>query len=156
MSPQISAVEFVPNDLEAKQLRAIFDPARLDPPTGSNSPDLTIKWYRQDPNGWFRINYTDPNTGFHTGCHQDEDHPNPGQAHFQYSTADTEDRWGITFKQETPLPDSLGNRRIPPRGCLSDLLGCEQGIMTLGTPEKRVNQSLVSSFERYLQDKWKR
>jgi len=31
--PQISTVEYVPDDIEAKQLRAIFDPARLDPPT---------------------------------------------------------------------------------------------------------------------------
>jgi len=29
--PQISTVEFVPDDIEAKQLRAVFDPARLDP-----------------------------------------------------------------------------------------------------------------------------
>lgn len=57
--PQISTVEFVPDDIEAKQLRAIFDPARLDPPTGPESPVLTVKWYRQDPDDWFRINYTD-------------------------------------------------------------------------------------------------
>ena len=36
--PQISAVECLPDDIEAKQLRAIFDPARLDPPTGPDSP----------------------------------------------------------------------------------------------------------------------
>jgi hypothetical protein len=33
--PQITAVAFVPDDIEVKQLRAIFDPARLDPPTGT-------------------------------------------------------------------------------------------------------------------------
>ena len=27
--PQITAVEYVPDDIEAKQLRAIFDPVRL-------------------------------------------------------------------------------------------------------------------------------
>jgi len=64
---QISTVEYVPDDIEAKQLRAIFDPARLDPHTGPESPELTVKWYRQDPHDWFRINYTDPNTGFHAG-----------------------------------------------------------------------------------------
>ena len=32
--PQITAVEYVPDDIEAKQLRAMFDPARIDPPTG--------------------------------------------------------------------------------------------------------------------------
>ena len=100
--PQISTVEFVPDDIEATQLRAIFDPARLDPPAGPESPALTVKWYRQDPDDWFRVNYTDPNTGFHAGWHQDEDHPDLGQAHFQYSTDYTEDRWGSTFKHETP------------------------------------------------------
>jgi len=85
-----------------KQLRAVFDPNRLTPPTGPESPELTVKWYRQDPHDWFRINYTDPNTGFHAGWHQDEDHPDLGRAYFQYSTANTEDRWGITFDHETP------------------------------------------------------
>ena len=60
--PQIEAVEYVPDDIEAKQLRARFDPDRLDPPTGPESPELTITWYRQDPHDWFRVNYTDPNT----------------------------------------------------------------------------------------------
>ena len=100
--PQITAVEFIPDSIEAKQLRAVFDPARLDPPTGPDSPELIIKWYRQNPDDWFRINYTDPNTVFHAGWHQDEDHPDLGQAHFQHSTANTEDRWGIRFKHEAP------------------------------------------------------
>lgn len=25
-----------------------FDPAHLDPPTGPDSPELTVEWYRQD------------------------------------------------------------------------------------------------------------
>ena len=58
--------------------------------------------YRQDPHDWFRINYTDPNTGFHAGWHQDEDHPDLGRTHFQYAADDEEDRWGITFDHETP------------------------------------------------------
>jgi hypothetical protein len=37
--PQITAVEFVPDNTEAKQLRVISDPARLDPPTGPESPE---------------------------------------------------------------------------------------------------------------------
>lgn len=67
--PQITRVEYVPDAIEAKQLRATFDPARLDPPTGPESPELVIKWYRQNPHDWFRIDYTDPNTGFHAGWH---------------------------------------------------------------------------------------
>jgi hypothetical protein len=42
-APQITAVEFDPNDIEAKKLQAIFDPVRLDPPTGPDSPELTVK-----------------------------------------------------------------------------------------------------------------
>jgi hypothetical protein len=100
--PQITTVEFVSDDIEAKQLRARFDPARLDPSAGPESPELTIKWYRQDPHDWFRINYTDPNTDFHAGRHQDEDHPDLGRTHSQYSAVDEEDRCGITFEHETP------------------------------------------------------
>ena len=80
--PQVTAVEYVPDDVEAKQLRAVFDPTRLDPPTGPDAPELSIKWYRQDPNDWFRINYTNPNAGFHAGWHQDEDHSDLGRTHF--------------------------------------------------------------------------
>jgi hypothetical protein len=42
--PQITVVEYVPDDIEAKQPRAIFVPNRLDPPTGPDSPELTINW----------------------------------------------------------------------------------------------------------------
>jgi len=100
--PQITTVEYVPDDIESKQLRAAFAPDLLDPPTGPDSPELTIKSYRHEPHDWFRINYADPNTGFHAGWHQDEDHPNLGWAHFQYSSGDEEDCWGITFTQQTP------------------------------------------------------
>ena len=100
---RITTVEFLPDDIEAKQLRAVFDPTRLeDPPTGPESPELTVKWYRQAPHDWFRINCTDPDTGFHAGWHQDEGLPDLGRTHFQYSAATAEDRWGITFEHETP------------------------------------------------------
>lgn len=100
--PQITTVEYVPDDVEAKQLQATFDPDRLDPPTGPEPPILTVTWYRQTPDDWFRVNYADRNTGFHAGWHQDEDHSDLGTAHFQYSIEDDEDRWGITFEHETP------------------------------------------------------
>lgn len=38
--PQITMVESVPDDIEATELRATFDPSRLDPPTGPDSPEL--------------------------------------------------------------------------------------------------------------------
>ena len=100
--PQITAVEYVPDDIEAKKLRATFDPDRLTPPTGPESPELVIEWYRQSPHDWFRVNYSDPNTGFHAGWHQDEDHPALGPTHFQYSTDGESDRWATTFQHTTP------------------------------------------------------
>lgn len=100
--PHITTVEYVPDDIEAKQLQATFDATRLDPPTGPEPPQLIVTWYRQTPDDWFRVDYEDPNTGFHAGGHQDEDHPDLGRAHFQYSTGEEEDRWGTTFEHETP------------------------------------------------------
>lgn len=100
--PHITSIEYVPNDVEAKQLNATFDPLHFESVTGPKPPELIIKWYRQTPYDWFRVNYVDPNTGFHAGWHQDEDHSDLGRAHFQYSTDEEEDRWGITFEHETP------------------------------------------------------
>lgn len=100
--PHIKTAEYIPDDIEAKQLKAVFDPTRLDPVSGPEPPTLVVSWYRQNPDDWFRVDYSDPNTGFHVGWHQDEDHPNLGRTHFQYTTPETEDRWGISFKHETP------------------------------------------------------
>lgn len=100
--PQITTIEYVPDQIEARKLRATFDPDRLDPPTGPASPTLEIQWYRQQPEDWFRVDYSDPNTGFHAGWHQDEDHADLGAAHFQYVIEDEGDRWGRTFEHETP------------------------------------------------------
>ena len=111
--PQITAVEFVPDRIKARRLRATFDPARLDPATGPEPPTLVVAWYRQEPYDWFRVDYTDPNTGFHAGWHQDKDHPDLGRTHFQYTTDGETGRWGIDFGHETPslilweLVDSL-------------------------------------------------
>lgn len=100
--PHITIVEYVPDEVEAKQLKATFDPDRLEAPTGPEPPELVIEWYRQTPHDWFRIDYHDSNTGFHAGWHQDEDHPGLGRAHFQYSNDEGDDRWGVTFRHETP------------------------------------------------------
>lgn len=100
--PQIVEVEYVPDDVETSQLRALFDSQRLTPTTGPVPPELSIKWYRQDPHDWFRVDYTDPNTGFHAGWHQDEDHPDLGRAHFQYTQSGETTRWARTFDHETP------------------------------------------------------
>lgn len=100
--PHITTIEYVPDDVAAKQLQATFDPSRINPPTGPEAPELVIKWYRQTPHDWFRINYSDPNTDFHAGWHQDEDHEDLGRAHFQYSIDEETTHQPVTFQHETP------------------------------------------------------
>lgn len=100
--PQIKTVEYEPDSIEAKRLVATVDPNRLDPSTGPKPPQLTIRWHRQEPRDWFRVDYTDPNTELHAGWHQDESHPDLGPTHFQYTTPTVSDRRGITFEHETP------------------------------------------------------
>ncbi|MDR5657376.1 hypothetical protein RH831_09305 [Halodesulfurarchaeum sp. HSR-GB] len=100
--PEITLVEYEPDPIEARQLRAVFDPDRLPPATGPESPELTIRWYRQDPHDWFRVDYIDPNTGIRAGWHQDEDHPDLGRAHFQYTIDDETNRRAFSFEHETP------------------------------------------------------
>lgn len=102
--PHVTRVEYVPDAIEAKRLRAVFEPDRLGPPTGPDPPTLSVVWYRQQPDDWFRVDYEDPNTGFHAGWHQDEDHSNLGTAHFQYAMGGKEERWGVTFEHEVPSP----------------------------------------------------
>lgn len=100
--PHLTAIEYVPDSVEARQLNATFDPDRLEPPTGPEAPKLGIEWYRRTAHDWFRVDYSDPNTGFHAVWQQDEDHPELGRTHLQYSTNRTDDRWGVTFEHETP------------------------------------------------------
>lgn len=100
--PHVTGIEYVPDAVTATELRAEFDPRRLEPATGPDAPSLTIKWYRQRPHDWFRVDFRDPNTDFHAGWHQDEDHPDLGRAHFQYARPRESDRWGVTFEHETP------------------------------------------------------
>jgi hypothetical protein len=55
--PHITRVEYIPDDVEAKQLQATFDPSRLNPATGPEAPKLVVTWYRQTPHDWFRVGY---------------------------------------------------------------------------------------------------
>ncbi len=100
--PHIRTIEYVPGAIEATHLQAVFDPDRLEPPTGPEPSELQITWYRGTPRDWFRVNYYDPNSDVHAGWHQDEDHPSLGYAHFQYAMDDEQDRWGVAFAHETP------------------------------------------------------
>lgn len=100
--PEVIDVTYEPDAVKAKNLKATISPHRITPSTGPDSPELTIEWYRQTPDDWFRINYSDPNTGFHAGWHQDEDHDDLGTAHFQYTAPDGSDRWSTSFDNEIP------------------------------------------------------
>jgi hypothetical protein len=100
--PEIAAVDFVPNRAEATKLKATFDPVRLDVETGPGEPTLVVAWYRQTPDDWFRVDYSDPNTGFHAGWHQDEDHPDLGPAHFQYTNEGDTTYQPVSFRNVTP------------------------------------------------------
>lgn len=100
--PEISGVHFRPNRAEAKTLEAVFDPDRIAVDTGPEAPLLTISWYRQSPADWFRVDYSDPNSEFHAGWHQDGDHPELGDVHFQYSEDGETIHRAITFERETP------------------------------------------------------
>jgi hypothetical protein len=100
--PQVTGVEYEPEPITAKRLRATVAPERLVPPTGPEVPTATVAWYRQSPHDWFRVDFTDPNTQFHAGWHQDEDHPDLGRTHFQYTMGEESDPWAVEFEHETP------------------------------------------------------
>lgn len=100
--PEITTVEFLPDRARAEKIEARVDPDRLEIRTGPEPPTLTITWYRQTPEDWFRVNYSDPNTGFHAGWHQDEDHPELGPAHFQHTDEGETEYCSFDFEHETP------------------------------------------------------
>jgi hypothetical protein len=85
--PEITATRYEPDAVQQRYLVASVAPARVNPPTGPESPQVEVRW-RVGPSPRFRIDYTDPNTGFHCGWHRDDDHPNLGETHFQYERAD--------------------------------------------------------------------
>jgi hypothetical protein len=101
--PQVTNVGYEPDPVRAKRLRATFAPERLEPPTGPESPTLTVAWIRGTRRDWFRVDYADPNTGLHAGWHQDGDHPDLGPCHRQVTTPDgATERAPFGFEFETP------------------------------------------------------
>lgn len=104
--PHIETVEYIPDDIEAKQLNAVSDPTRLDPVSSPEPPILVVSWYWQELNDWFRVDYSDPNSSFHARWHQDEDHPELGRTHFQYTTPETKK---YLIQSRNPVIDPLGD-----------------------------------------------
>lgn len=87
---EVISVWFEPDAIQKRYLAAEIDPQRVVPPTGPESPQLEVYRKLTPPHDEFRIDYADPNRGFHCGWHQDEDHDDLGRAHFQYQTSAVE------------------------------------------------------------------
>jgi hypothetical protein len=83
---EVTSVWFEPDAIQKRYLAAEIDPRRVVPSTGPESPQLEIHWKLTPPHDEFRIDYADPNVGFHCGWHQDTDYTDLGAAHFQYQT----------------------------------------------------------------------
>ena len=77
-------VVYKPDSIVKRYLQAEVDPDRIVPPTGPQSPTLDVEWRFVGNEGFYRIHYADPNTGFNCGWHRDDDHPELGPVHFQY------------------------------------------------------------------------
>ena len=80
--PEITETWYAPDSVQRRYLVGSIAPARVEPPTGPDAPQIAVRWLSTRDE--FRIDYTDPNTGFHCGWHRDDDHPDLGATHFQY------------------------------------------------------------------------
>lgn len=102
--PVVDNVRFVPDAIQKRSLEATVHPERIDPPTGPQSPEITVRWDTAVPYEWFRIDYADPNTGVHCGWHYDHTHADLGDAHFQFQRSGTgePEREPAAFEFESP------------------------------------------------------
>jgi hypothetical protein len=82
--PQITDVRYEPDAIQKRYLGATVDPNRVEPPTGPDPSQLTVKWKTIIPSDKFWIDYADPNISFHCGWHRDDSHPELGPIHIQY------------------------------------------------------------------------
>lgn len=78
-------VYYRPSTANKRYLEAAMNPEHIDQPTGPELPTITVKWKRDPTQDEFRIDYADPNVEFHCGWHRDDDHPEYGDTHFQYT-----------------------------------------------------------------------
>ena len=102
--PEVGSLGFEPDAIQKRYLAAEVDPLRVVPSSGPKAPRLEIHWKLTPPHDEFRIDYADPNTGFHCGWHRDDDHEALGATHFQYRTSamETPRREGAVFEAESP------------------------------------------------------
>jgi hypothetical protein len=102
--PAVVTVQYEPDAIQKRYLRAEIAPDRVTPPTGPERPTLELRWETAPPHEQFRIDYHDPNVSFYCGWHRDEDHPDLGETHFQYRTAEMAEaeREPSSFDHESP------------------------------------------------------
>jgi len=102
--PAAAVVQFEPDAIQKRYLRAEIDPGRVTPMTGPESPTLEVRWETTPPAERFRIDYHDPNVDFHCGWHRDDDHPDLGDVHFQRRTPQSAkvEREPASFAIESP------------------------------------------------------
>lgn len=96
--PTITTVGFEPDSISKEFVRANVAPARIEPPTGPDSPVIDVEWRFRGDTAFYRIHYADPNTGFNCGWHRDSDHPDLGPVHFQYEHPKNRGRGLQTFE----------------------------------------------------------
>ena len=82
--PVTTNVVYRPDSIVKRYLQAEVDPDRVVPSTGPQPPTVDVEWRFAGDEGFCRIHYADPNTGFNCGWHRDDDHPELGPVHFQY------------------------------------------------------------------------
>lgn len=119
--PELCAVRYEPDAIQKRYLSAEVDPRRVTPPTGPATPTVEVRWKTTPPHDEFRVDYADPNRGFHCGWHRDGDHPEFGAVHFQYRTSamDEPAYESAAFEPESPARilwtalDRLFGRALP-------------------------------------------
>lgn len=105
--PIITAVTYEPDSIIKTSIRATIDSDRVSPPTGPQSPTLDVEWRFDKEGQQYRIHYADPNTGLSCGWHRDDDHPDLGPVHFQYSLADSEGTHHKPAEIEANVPSEI-------------------------------------------------
>lgn len=118
--PEVVSVEYQPDSISKKFLRATLDPTRLPVATGPEPPALDVEWRYDHGKTYYRIHYSDPNSGFNCGWHRDDDHPDLGPVHFQYEHPTGDSNYESTqFAKAVPTEilweaiDRLFDRHLP-------------------------------------------
>lgn len=105
--PTITTVTFEPDSISKEFLRATVAPDRITPPTGSDPPVIDVEWRFDGETEYYRIHYADPNTGFNCGWHRDDDHPELGAVHFQYTHPEDEETAHSRAAFEKSVPTEI-------------------------------------------------